>query len=64
MIVCWLFVDKVYQSVPTLVRVSFLPPCIDVKGVKEKFPDVVKRKEVKNKHGDTASKNLHNATFW
>jgi hypothetical protein len=52
MIVCWLFVDKVY------------PLCYDVKGVKEKIPDVAKRKEVKNKHGDTPSENLHNTTFW
>ena len=44
MIVCWLFVDKVYQSVPTLVRVSFLPLCIDVKGVKEKFTDEKEKK--------------------
>ena len=64
MIVCWLFVDKVYQSVPTLFHVSFLPLCVDVKRVKEKFPDVAKRKEVKNKHGDTLSKNLHNSAFW
>ena len=64
MIVCLLFVDKVYQSVPTLFHVSFLPLCVDVKRVKEKFPDVAKRKEVKNKHGDTPSKNLHHATFW
>lgn len=45
MIVCWLFVDKVYQSVPILVRVSFfLPLFINVKGVKEKFPDVKEKK--------------------
>ena len=55
MIVCLLFVDKVYKSVPTLFHVSFLPLCVDVKRVKEKFPDVAKRKEVKNKHGDTPS---------
>ena len=50
MIVCWLFVDKVYQSVPTLVHVSFLPLSIDVKRSKRK---VSRRGEMKRSEKQT-----------